>query len=556
MSNPENAPTPSESPDENIQNQDNTEHPESTQPQEPQPEETQENSGTPSNVQEIGQAAMSNPEAEPKPETESNPEFVHNKAELQKNKKIKKIALTLTLMALTDAAIFAFVGYAWSNSQKIKKNPQIIPPRKVEDAASLPDQTPYREETRDEFSQFEGVLSNGVYYNYDEYYEVNANKHSATLEMKSGKYGKDVSYIFDLPDSTPEQRQSKYQATRERIMLTAKEKPEALASYVADGFTEKEKASLGVQGMSALEIESYMSNPNNKYGGELQRTLLEKLQQALEDPNSSFDFYREYGREDTYYIGFHNLDGDEHITPNEMELCKESNRQRNGEPQVAWYRGEQRVLDLNMKCGLQPCYEAGQSDPDIPEIDDDQRDDDDDDDDGAGGNGDELEHKNERAEIEFGGPRVDRRDLDETVTPQTEEWEDRANFDLIESTRRQQAEIDAANQRIADEQAAAERRAAEEAAARRHAEVEQPQTEEDREQAHQADEALQNAYDEAARLQRQAAEAERARQAEAAARQAAQEAADRQAAENERQAAENARASAEDRSNLFESGDF
>ena len=463
-----------------------------------------------------------------------------SKEKLRQNSKVKKAATGLTLAALTliSAASFAYVGYNFKKEIS----------GRLEKTATLPEQKP---RLKDEFEQFEGSLSNGVYYNYSDYYRVNADKSSDRLRMKSGKYGKDVSYIFYMPEDTPEQREEKNQTARDEIMKVAKYEPEALASYAFSAFSQQEKASLGIQDKnSALQIEAYMSDENNRYGGMLQKDLLAALRRALDDEDSTFEYYLEYGNEDTYYIGFHDVDSDSRITPNEMTLCKESNRKRNGVPQIRWYRKGEKVLDLNMECGLQPCFEAGESDPEIPEIGDD------DDDDGGGEGGSELERKNEQAEIDNAGPRVDRRDLDEDETPETELWEDQVNFDIMESIRRQREEMEAENQRIAEEQAEAERRAAEEAEARRRAEEGQVVTDEDRESQRQADEASAAAEAEAAERQRQAEQAERERRAEEEARRAAQEAAERQAAE-EAHNAENMSNNDENRdANDFNNGEF
>ncbi len=492
---------------------------------------------------------------------ENNPQKLETERgqELKHNKKVKKAALALTLTAVTSMAILAFVGSSYVKSAGNRNNKQnSLWPNPNTEATTLPEQKPYQGETSNEreFEEFEGFLPNGVYYNYTDYYEVNAIKDSERLEMKSGKYGKDVSFIYNMPESTPEQREEKTRTMIEYIVSAATKEPEALASYAPHAFSNEEKAALGIQGMSDMELDAYMSNPNNKYGGELQKSLIAKLKQKLEDPRSRFAYNLEYGREDTYYISHGDNNSDRLITPDETTLCKESDRQRHGDPQVTWYYDNTPLLNLNMKCGLQPCFETGHSNPDVPEIDYDQPgEDEEEEEEGAGGSGgEELEHKNEQAEIEFAGSRVDRRGIEDT--PRTEEWEDRANFDLMESVRRQQAEIDAENQRIAEEQAEAERRAAEEAEARRQAEAEQPQTAEDVEQARLADEAAAAAEAEAAERQRQAADEERARQAEEEARRAAEEAANRQAAENEREAAARADDTAEERSHLFESGDF
>lgn len=180
--------------------------------------------------------------------------------------------------------------------------------------------------------------------------------------------------------------------------------------------------------------------------------------------------------------------------------------------------------------------------------------------------------KNEEAERENAGDRVDQRTVDETddtgrqITPPTTIEEDRENFQGI----REQQQEDQAKQQAAEErrqeQAERQEEAAGQAEERREEQTRQEterqesmtdeQREADREQVAAADQAEETAAAAAEAAQEAAAPAEREAAAEVESREEAQAAADQAAPEQSAAAEALADASAETRGDIFAGGDF
>ena len=248
-------------------------------------------------------------------------------------------------------ALGAFAGY-----QAGKAPSQAL--TATEEAATDDDEMLGNPEIQEEANPFAGELPNGVYYDYNEY---------ADVENKTSKnaYGYDKSSAF-----------GNREATEDAWMDMANKGPEYLASYATHVFTDEEKQALGIAGMSCRQLDDYMSNAENIDGGEKQRNIMAALDAIARDQeNTSYEFYYEQGEENTYYITFEDLNNDGNYSPDELKLGY-ATKKRNGAPQVDIYRiinGEKvKVLDLNMECGMQPDDEQPPEDlPPVPPEDDD-----------------------------------------------------------------------------------------------------------------------------------------------------------------------------------------
>ena len=416
-------------------------------------------------------------------------------------------------------------------------------------------------ESQEEANPFAGELSNGVSYDYYEY---------ADIENKTSKnaYGYDKSDAF-----------GNREATENAWMDMASKGPEYLASYATHVFTDEEKQSLGIAGMSPTQLDDYMSNAENIDGGEKQRNIMAALDAIARDQeNTVYEFYHEEGEENTYYISFEDLNNDGNYSPDELKLGY-TTKKRNGAPQVDIYRiinGEKvKVLDLNMECGMQPNDEQPPQDlPPIPP----------DDDDSAGNEtsgtepsgseptpsgseptrtpeeptagsesaGNETtDVKDPAAEIRNARDHVDQQQLNQDVTPATNVNQDQANHQAIEQQKQQDAAAAAAAEQQRQQQAAAEQAAAQAAEQRR-----QEQAAAEAAAAAEAQAAAERAAAQAAEQQRQQQAAAQAAAAEKAAREQAQREADARAAAAAATAASNTGDTAEQRANDFANGNF
>ena len=235
------------------------------------------------------------------------------------------------------------------------------------------------------------------------------------------------------------------------------------------------------------------------------------------------------------------------------------------------------VYKFKERCGGQPLElinfttsvrqipedEIEDDDPgDKPDDDNPGDDDPGDDDPGDDDPGDELDKKNEQALEDNAGPRVDQRNLDNNVTPQTPLKDDQKNFEAIEKQKEEDAKKAEEAQRIKEEQAAKEEQAKKEAEARRQAEEEAARKASEEEKAREAEAAAKAeaakkaAEEEAAKKQAEAAEAERKAAEEEAARKAAEEEANKNNVENNAEADSNNDAGADERGDMFNNGDY
>ncbi len=212
------------------------------------------------------------------------------------------------------------------------------------------------EAAKSEKTAISGELQNGVTYNYEHY--ANRNKKES----------------YNAYDYDQSKRFGDREATEKGIMEVAERTPEALASYAYDLLTPEEKAELGIDGMTMTEIDDYMSN--NPKGGELQRSLLDKIEKVLASEDTSYQFYYENDTESTNYIYFVDDNNDGVMTPNELHVGYDTCK-RNGAPQVDISRKlyktsgktyKVKMLDLNYLCGFQPNYEEDEVPEGVPHI--------------------------------------------------------------------------------------------------------------------------------------------------------------------------------------------
>lgn len=201
-----------------------------------------------------------------------------------------------------------------------------------------------------------GELQNGVTYDYSHYAD------------------RDKKESYNAYDYDQSERFGDREATIEGIMEVAKRTPEALASYAYDLLTDEEKAELGIDGMTMAEIDDRMSNSEN--GGELQQSLLKKVESILRSEKTSYRYYHENDIESTNYIYFVDDNHDGTMTPEELHLGYDTCK-RNGAPQVdvsrKLYKTSKKtytvkMLDLNYQCGFQPNYEEGEVPEGVPHI--------------------------------------------------------------------------------------------------------------------------------------------------------------------------------------------
>ena len=214
-----------------------------------------------------------------------------------------------------------------------------------------------------------GEQANGVTYDYSHYAD------------REGKESANA-YDYSLADCYGDR-----EATAQGIMDVAKRTPEALASYAYTILTPDEKAELNLTGKTMVEIDDKMSNDLN--GGVLQRQIIEKLDNALNDKKTIFKFYKENDFETSSYVYFVDSNKDGVYSPDELHIGY-ANVQRNGAPQVdimrpvnsnrplasgttsssgEWETVSYQVTDINLSCGGQVNYGEGEFPPGVPYID-------------------------------------------------------------------------------------------------------------------------------------------------------------------------------------------
>lgn len=227
---------------------------------------------------------------------------------------------------------------------------------------------PNGSDARTEITALAGEQANGVTYDYSHY---------ADREGKESANAYDYSLANCYGDR---------EATAQGIMDVAKRTPEALASYAFTILTPEEKAELGIDGKSMVEIDDMMSNDPN--GGVLQRQIIDKLDGALSDPSTVFSFYKENDFETSSYVYFVDSNEDGVYSPDELHIGY-ANVQRNGSPQVdikrpvnskrplasgtsskgEWETASYQVTDINLSCGGQVNYGVGEFPPGVPYVD-------------------------------------------------------------------------------------------------------------------------------------------------------------------------------------------
>lgn len=278
-------------------------------------------------------------------ETEISPAKLADKA--KKNPKFKKAIAGLVISAAALIATSGIVAHTVNSA-----NAATVGGGYITEATETPAiivNTPEKQpttvtfETSTDNTQYAGETVNGTKYDYTEY----ANR---SQKVAYNAYGYDYSNQFN----------NRAESTK-GIMHMATQEPEALASYAYNIFTDDEKQSLGIGGLTMTEIDNKFDQSG---GGDLQKNLLNKLEQVLNDQKTNFNFYYENGTEQTNYIFFVDANKDGNLTPDEIHLGYDTKKRTNA-PQVDIYRtitvnGVEKtvkMLDLNMKCGYQPNYE-------------------------------------------------------------------------------------------------------------------------------------------------------------------------------------------------------
>ena len=218
-----------------------------------------------------------------------------------------------------------------------------------------------------ESTALSGEQSNGVIYDYSHYAD------------REGKESANA-YDYDMSDCYGDEETFKV-----RIMEVAKRTPEALSSYAFTILTPEEKAELGIDGKSMVEIDDVISNDPN--GGALQQKIIAKFKEALNDPDTVFKFYKENDYETSSYVYFIDDNDDGIMSPNELHIGY-ADAQRKGAPQVDIKRPMNKkrplasgtsssgkwetayyITDINLSCGGQVNYDEGDFPPGVPYID-------------------------------------------------------------------------------------------------------------------------------------------------------------------------------------------
>ncbi len=182
-------------------------------------------------------------------------------------------------------------------------------------------------------------LSNGLRANYTLYESTKNSKNS---------FGPDQSYIYNMTEGR--------EATeRKNLIEMIRDQPQALASFTANyprmlkacGIDE---AVLHEQNLE-LRAQAVLNMLLGEGGGDLQNKLMGAAAMALNNENTTFDFYLENGLERSFYMKKINPDGPN--TPDNIAL-KTSKVYRDNVPQVqitvTYVDGIQEYSDQNLKC--------------------------------------------------------------------------------------------------------------------------------------------------------------------------------------------------------------
>lgn len=185
-------------------------------------------------------------------------------------------------------------------------------------------------------------LPNGLRANYTLYESKKNSKNS---------YGPDQSYIYDMAEGREAE-------AKKKLLEMIRDQPQALASFTAN-YPRLLKA-CGVDGAilqeQNLELRSQavMNLMLGEGGGELQNKLMGAAAMALNNENTSFDFYLENGMERSFYMK--KIDPNGPNTPDNIML-KTSKIYRDNVPQVqitlTYVDGIQEYSDQNLKCYFQ-----------------------------------------------------------------------------------------------------------------------------------------------------------------------------------------------------------
>lgn len=276
-------------------------------------------------------------------DTEESAEAVRAREEAEKakrNRAIRNVINAATAVTLAGViTLIATVGGGLDALRRLfgaKETPHVDDPRTSYTEVMDTDDIYAGIEERLGINQYAGELSNGVRYDYAEYADVN-NKSSKNA------FGYDKSYCFNNPE-----------AAADAWMEMANKGPEYLAVYAYEVLTDEEKAELGIAGMSSAEIDDYLSSPDHADGGEKQRKISEYLNKIAHDKdNTTYEFYYENREEKSYFI---KNDGDGVYTPGGNRVAY-SKVKRHNAPQMRVKRAVGKVMDANLRCGIQPNIE-------------------------------------------------------------------------------------------------------------------------------------------------------------------------------------------------------
>ena len=288
---------------------------------------------------------------------ETEPDSVEEKKKKTEEtaKRDRKIGAFLAGVAILGL-IGGIIGSRASKRDKNAEAPEPLPTAMTEIMPGAVSEEDFVAEEAEaekvEASKYSGELVNGVFYDYSEYADRQGKK-------AYNAFGYDASDCY-----------GDVEKTQEWWMKTATEQPDALGSYAYFIFTEQEKQELGIAGMSEGQIGEYMSDVANADGGAMQSRLLEKMQSVINEEGSSYDYYLEYGLENTRYEEWIDSNGDGMITPDEIRLGYDT-VQRHGVPQFDFYRtfnGERvKMIDINLGCGNQANTSKAPDLPIVPE---------------------------------------------------------------------------------------------------------------------------------------------------------------------------------------------
>ena len=181
---------------------------------------------------------------------------------------------------------------------------------------------------------------------------------------------------------------------------------------------------------------------------------------------------------------------------------------------------------------------------------------------GTGSEGTEHTPKNEEAEKKNAGDRVDRRELDQDVTPKTSEDQDKENFKSIEKQKHDDEAKQAKDQETKRDQDKKESEAKEKAEERRQEEAKkeekksEPEKKHEEERKKEADHSAEKAKEHSSSEQKESAKHEEKAREESKAREEKQSEANKAEPKHEKEASEKKDDNKEERKNTMEEGDF